>query len=81
MWEGKPGFARGRLTLRLALGGGFGYLSGQYGMVVDNILGATVVVANGTILHCSATENKDVSIREQPALTPLAFFRYPGRRE
>lgn len=75
MWEGKPGSARGRLTFRLALGGGFGYLSGQYGMVVDNMLGATVVVANGTILHCSATENKDVRTARPDA---VSFFSLSG---
>ena len=46
--------------LRLATGGGYGYLSGQYGLVVDNILEATVVVANGSILRASPTENPDL---------------------
>jgi FAD/FMN-containing dehydrogenase len=30
-------------------------------MVVDNIVGATVVLADGSIVHCSADENEDVS--------------------
>jgi hypothetical protein len=46
---------------RLALGGGFGYLSGEHGMVVNNIVGATVVLSNGNVVHCSKTENEDVS--------------------
>jgi hypothetical protein len=30
-------------------------------MVVDNLVGATVVIADGTVLHASDKENEDVS--------------------
>ncbi|KAL1745839.1 hypothetical protein HDZ31DRAFT_62711 [Schizophyllum fasciatum] len=44
----------------LTLGGGFGYLSGLYGVALDNLLGATVVLANGQHVYASATENSDL---------------------
>jgi hypothetical protein len=44
----------------LTLGGGFGWLSGLYGAVVDNLVAATVVIANGQILHTSEIENSDL---------------------
>ncbi|KAK4898339.1 hypothetical protein LTR27_003935 [Elasticomyces elasticus] len=44
----------------LTLGGGYGALSGEHGLVIDNVVGATVVVANGEIKHVSETENPDL---------------------
>jgi FAD/FMN-containing dehydrogenase len=44
----------------LTLGGGYGWLSGLYGAVVDNLVGATVVIANGQILNTSETENSEL---------------------
>ncbi|KAI0046096.1 FAD-binding domain-containing protein [Auriscalpium vulgare] len=44
----------------LTLGGGFGYLSGQYGLVVDHLVQATVVIASGEKLIASASENTDL---------------------
>jgi FAD/FMN-containing dehydrogenase len=44
----------------LTLGGGFGWLEGRCGMTVDNLLGADVVLADGTWVHASATENEDL---------------------
>ncbi|KAJ2978074.1 hypothetical protein NQ176_g4016 [Zarea fungicola] len=44
----------------LTLGGGFGWLSGQYGTTVDNLVSARIVVANGDILTASVQENSDL---------------------
>ena len=46
----------GGLTLR----GGYGYLTPQYGLVIDNLLAATVITSNGTELKASANENPDL---------------------
>jgi FAD/FMN-containing dehydrogenase len=44
----------------LTLGGGFGWLEGKFGMTVDNLLGADVVLADGRFVHASDTENADL---------------------
>ncbi|KAJ9618491.1 hypothetical protein H2203_009088 [Taxawa tesnikishii (nom. ined.)] len=44
----------------LTLGGGYGWLSGQYGLVVDNLVSCTIVVASGEIVTASADENADL---------------------
>ncbi|KAH8645912.1 hypothetical protein BGZ60DRAFT_424785 [Tricladium varicosporioides] len=44
----------------LTLGGGSGFLSGQHGLVIDNLVAAKVVIANGDALVCSETENQDL---------------------
>lgn len=44
----------------LTLGGGFGWLSRQHGLVSDNLLSADVVTADGRFLHASADENADL---------------------
>jgi FAD/FMN-containing dehydrogenase len=44
----------------LTLGGGFGWLEGKFGMTVDNLLGADVVLADGRLVRASSTENTDL---------------------
>jgi FAD/FMN-containing dehydrogenase len=44
----------------LTLGGGFGWLSRKYGMTVDNLLSADVVISDGRQMHASASENADL---------------------
>lgn len=44
----------------LTLGGGFGWLSRRYGMTIDNLLGATLVTADGAIHEVSATAEPDL---------------------
>ncbi|KAG9120081.1 hypothetical protein FRC07_004577 [Ceratobasidium sp. 392] len=44
----------------LTLGGGFGWLCGQHGLVIDNLVGATVVTASGDIVSTSETENPEL---------------------
>ncbi|EIW51598.1 FAD-binding domain-containing protein [Trametes versicolor FP-101664 SS1] len=42
------------------LGGGYGPLSGEYGLAIDNILSATVVLADGRIVKTSKDEEPDL---------------------
>jgi FAD/FMN-containing dehydrogenase len=44
----------------LTLGGGFGWLMGKYGLAVDNIAAADVVLASGELVHASEDENPDL---------------------
>jgi FAD/FMN-containing dehydrogenase len=44
----------------LTLGGGIGYLSRRHGLTIDNLLGAEVVLADGSRAHASVRENQDL---------------------
>ncbi|KAI9318697.1 hypothetical protein BX666DRAFT_1855884 [Dichotomocladium elegans] len=44
----------------LMLHGGYGYLTGEFGLAVDNIVAAEVVTAKGQIVWANEEENKDL---------------------
>ncbi len=44
----------------LTLGGGVGYLTRQYGLTIDNLLGVDLVLADGSFVTANAEENADL---------------------
>jgi hypothetical protein len=44
----------------LTTAGGFGRLGRRFGLALDNVVGADVVTADGSLLHASADENADL---------------------
>jgi FAD/FMN-containing dehydrogenase len=44
----------------LTLGGGQGWLAAKYGFSIDNLLSADVVMADGTLVRASTSENQDL---------------------
>ena len=44
----------------LTLGGGIGYLTRQYGLTIDNLLAADVVLADGTFVVASPDDHEDL---------------------
>src|SRR5271169_2045600 len=44
----------------LTLGGGIGHLSRKYGLTIDNLLSADVVLADGSFVTASADKDKDL---------------------
>src|SRR5262245_54610614 len=57
----KPGGTFGDTGVAgLTLGGGLGHLIGLYGLTLDNLLAATVVTADGSVVRTSDEENDDL---------------------
>jgi FAD/FMN-containing dehydrogenase len=54
------GFLASTGVAGLTLGGGIGYLSRQFGLTVDNLLAADVVLADGTLVTASASAYSDL---------------------
>ncbi|TVY40090.1 FAD-linked oxidoreductase [Lachnellula subtilissima] len=44
----------------LTLGGGYGFLTGQYGLVIDNLLEVELVLADGSVVTASESQNPDI---------------------
>jgi hypothetical protein len=44
----------------LTLGGGYGWLSGKHGLVIDNLVSVTMVLASGEVVTCSETECQEL---------------------
>ena len=41
-------------------GGGHSHLSGALGLAIDNLVGATVVLADGRVVQCNKDEEADL---------------------
>ncbi|KAF1933956.1 FAD-binding domain-containing protein [Didymella exigua CBS 183.55] len=44
----------------LTLGGGYGYLTGKYGLTIDNLLSVEIVLASGKVVTASKSEKADL---------------------
>lgn len=44
----------------LTLGGGHGVLARKFGLTIDSLLGAQVVLADGRVVNCNANQNADL---------------------
>src|SRR5256885_2342671 len=54
------GFLASTGVAGLTLGGGIGYLSRRFGLTVDNLLAADVVLADGTFVTASESSHTDL---------------------
>jgi FAD binding domain/Berberine and berberine like len=54
------GFVSATGICGLTLGGGFGYLTRQWGWTSDNVVGMDLVTAEGRLVRASAEENRDL---------------------
>src|SRR6478736_5859527 len=54
------GFLASTGVAGLTLGGGTGYLSRRFGLTVDNLLAADVVLADGSFVHASESSHPDL---------------------
>ncbi|KAF2703998.1 FAD-binding domain-containing protein [Pleomassaria siparia CBS 279.74] len=67
----------------LTLGGGYGYLSGRYGLTIDNLLAVDIVLASGELVRASKEENADLFWAVRGAgqnfgvVTAFVFKAYP----
>ena len=60
----------------LTLGGGFGFLTPKYGLVIDNLVSAEVITADGSVNIVSASENTDLFWAIRGELLPLQVECY-----
>ncbi|RDW73078.1 hypothetical protein BP6252_06985 [Coleophoma cylindrospora] len=71
----------------LTLGGGYGWLSGKYGLTIDVVLSMQVVLADGKIVTASAAENPDLFWALRGAgqsfgvVTEFVFKAFPQREK
>jgi FAD/FMN-containing dehydrogenase len=54
------GTVSGTGTAGLTLGGGMGWLTGKYGLTIDNLLSVEIVTADGQVRHASEDEHSDL---------------------
>lgn len=79
--EGTTELAGEMLIISLTVGGGYGFLTGRYGLTIDNLIGATVVIADGRLLQVNKDKNQDVSSHPVSKLSSLSRRTYTTRNQ